>query len=230
MNHEDQMALNNFGGITRLFPLPNLVFFPGTVQPLHIFEQRYRQLMDHTLEDNRLMSLILLKPGWENDYEGRPELHSMGCIGHVLAEQKLSDGRYNLLLRGLSRFRIIEEVATSFLYRSARIELIPAVEMSCLNTAMKLRQHLSSSILPRFPDGGIRDQLKELFQSELTISSLTDILTYALPIPMMIKQKILESQSIEERAALLVETFDNLDPQIDPLSKFKQFPPKFSLN
>src|SRR5262249_58348054 len=95
---DDQAALSNFHGKARLFPLPNLVLFPHVMQPLHIFEPRYRQMTADTLASDRLIALALLRPGWEADYEGKPDLYPVACLGKVVADQKLEDGRYNILL------------------------------------------------------------------------------------------------------------------------------------
>src|SRR5205085_10289648 len=104
------------------FPLPNLVLFPHVVQPLHIFEPRYRQMTADALASNRLITLVLLRAGFEEESEKRPPLHDTACVGKVLGEQKLEDGRYNLLLRGVSRVRIVEEVPSVKLYRVGRVE------------------------------------------------------------------------------------------------------------
>src|SRR5437763_12710939 len=101
--NEDQQALANFPGTARLFPLPNLVLFPHVVQPLHVFEPRYRRMTARALAGDRLIALVLLQPGWEDDYDNRPAVHRVACLGRVIGDQKLDDGRYNLLLRGLSR-------------------------------------------------------------------------------------------------------------------------------
>src|SRR6516162_1515926 len=119
---DDMSALANFGGTARLFPLPNVVLFPQVVQPLHIFEPRYRQMTADALADDRLIAPVLLRPGWEADYEGQPAIYSVLCLGRVVAEQRLPDGRFNLLLRGLSRCRIVQELPGEKLYRSARVE------------------------------------------------------------------------------------------------------------
>src|SRR5262245_25424794 len=102
----------DFGGTARLFPLPNLVLFPHVAQPLHIFEPRYRRLMDDALQGDRLIATALLQPGWEQEYNNAPPLHAMTCLGRIQQEEHLPDGRYNLLLHGLCRARIIEEVKT----------------------------------------------------------------------------------------------------------------------
>src|SRR3954467_6057418 len=151
--NDDQHALANFGGTARLFPLPNLVLFPHVVQPLHVFEPRYRQMTADALGGDRLIALVLLKPGWESEYEGRPAVHPVACLGRVVADQLLPDGRYNLLLRGLSRARIVEEVDSGKMYRGARVELL-ADQAPSLAEAKQLRRKLSEIVLPRFAATG----------------------------------------------------------------------------
>src|SRR5437763_14532370 len=107
---DDTSSLTGFSGTVRLFPLPNLVLFPQVVQPLHIFEPRYRRMTADALAGDRLLALVLLRPGWEPDYDGKPAIHPVACVGKIVADQRLDDGRYNLLLRGLTRVRILQEM------------------------------------------------------------------------------------------------------------------------
>ena len=104
---QNPSSLDDFGGTARLFPLPNLVLFPHVVQPLHIFEARYRQMMADALDDDRLLAMALLRPGWEEEYDKRPAIHPMVCLGRIAEEERLADGRYNLMLQGLSRARVV---------------------------------------------------------------------------------------------------------------------------
>src|SRR5438105_12477392 len=120
-------ALTPDDGLIRLFPLPNLVLFPGAMQPLHIFEPRYRQMTAHALAGDRLIGMALPLPGWEKDDAGRPAIHPVACIGRIVAEQRLPDGRFNILLRGLRRMRVIEEVVQTTLYRVARVEWLDEI-------------------------------------------------------------------------------------------------------
>ena len=92
-----------------LFPLPNVVLFPNVFLPLHIFEPRYREMVADALAGDRLIGMVLLRPGWEHDYEGRPPVYPIGCSGVITHVERLPDGRYNIVLRGLERFRIVEE-------------------------------------------------------------------------------------------------------------------------
>jgi Lon protease-like protein len=125
--NDESSPLNAFSGVVRLFPLPNLVLFPGVMQPLHVFEPRYRQMTQDALAGDRLLALVLLRPGWEADYDGRPPVHSIACVGKILAEQALEDGCFNLLLRGLSRVQIVQDIQDGRPYRSARVDLLPDV-------------------------------------------------------------------------------------------------------
>ena len=108
-----------------LFPLPNIVLFPNVFLPLHIFEPRYRDMVTDALASDRLIGMVLLKPGWEHDYEGRPPVYPMGCSGVITHVDRLPDGRYNIVLRGLERFRMLEEDHLRP-YRRANVE--PAAE------------------------------------------------------------------------------------------------------
>src|SRR3954453_7814780 len=118
--HDDYSPLSVFSGMARLFPLPNLVFYPQVMQPLHIFEPRYRQMTADALAGDRRIALVLPRPGWEADYAGAPAVHAVACLGTVVADHQLEDGRYNLLLRGDRRIRIEAELPHDRLYRLAR--------------------------------------------------------------------------------------------------------------
>ncbi len=96
--------------MTPLFPLPDVVFFPKTLLPLHVYEARYRALASEALEQDRAICTALLKPGWESDYYGSPEVYPVGCVGRIVQHQKLPDGRYNIMLDGITKVRIESSV------------------------------------------------------------------------------------------------------------------------
>src|SRR5258706_13376312 len=93
-----------------LFPLPDLVFFPGTRLPLHVFEPRYRKMIGDALEADQRFGIVLLRPGWQADYQGAPAVHRCGTLGTIEPFVTLEDARYNLLVSGDVRFRFIDEV------------------------------------------------------------------------------------------------------------------------
>src|SRR5436189_563019 len=106
-----------------LFPLPNVVLFPNVFLPLHVFEPRYREMVGDALAGDRLIGMVLLRPGYERDYDGRPPVYPVGCRGVMTHAERLPDGRYNIVLRGLDRFRIIAEDHDRS-YRQAAIEVL----------------------------------------------------------------------------------------------------------
>src|SRR5260370_17055418 len=92
-----------------IFPLPNVVLFPNVFLPLHICEPRYRQMVDAALNGDRIIGMVLLRPGWEGDYEGRPPVYPIGCAGVITHSERLPDGRFNIVLPGMEKFRIASE-------------------------------------------------------------------------------------------------------------------------
>src|SRR3954451_20726245 len=92
-----------------LFPLPNVVLFPNVFLPLHIFEPRYREMVADALASDRMIGMVLLKPGWEHEYEGHPPVYPIGSNGVTTHVERLDDGCYNIVLRGVERFCILAE-------------------------------------------------------------------------------------------------------------------------
>ena len=92
-----------------LFPLPEVSLFPGVQRPFLIFEPRYREMIADALKGDRVIGMVMLQPGYEKDYEGRPPIRDIGCAGTIEKYEQLPDGRYIILLRGLSTFRIVSE-------------------------------------------------------------------------------------------------------------------------
>jgi Lon protease-like protein len=215
-----------FAGTARLFPLPNVVLFPGVVQGLHVFEPRYRQLVRDALGGDCFIALALLKPGWEEDYEGSPAYEPVACLGHITWHEKLADGRFNLRLRGFSRLRIVEEMPTDRLYRLARAELMVEAATPEGKAAKKLRRQLGEEILPRFEAGGpARGQIEELFTNEMPLGQLCDVLGYALPLALEVKQGLLAELDALRRATALLEAIRAAAARGD-----RDFPPSFSAN
>jgi Lon protease-like protein len=223
---DDASPLADFAGTARLFPLPNLVLFPQVVQGLHVFEPRYRQMVTDALAGDHLIALVLLHAGWEADYDDAPAIESVACLGKVTWHETLPDGRYNLRLRGLARVRILEELPTDRLYRTARVEAIPDINPTGLTESRRLRQGLADAVLPRFEaEGPARRQLQELFEGELPLGHVCDVLAYALPLPVEFKQAMLAEPRADRRAAALVDAI-----LASAARAARKFPPDFSPN
>jgi Lon protease-like protein len=225
----EDAPLNQFCGTARLFPLPNLVLFPSVIQPLHIFEPRYRQMMADALDGDRLLALVLLKPGWEEEYHLRPPVHSVACLGRVTNEQILADGRYNLLLHGLARIRILEELPDDKLYRIARAELLREQAPSTAEEDA-LRQELAGRAPAWFSAHGALEQVRQLLQSDLPLGTLSDIFSFILPLEMDFKQGLLEELDVARRARRLIARLDEQPSPAPAKSGERKFPPEFSVN
>jgi len=107
-----------------LFPLPNVVLFPRAILPLHVFEPRYRTMMADVLGGGQTLVISLLKPGWENDYYGSPEVHPFACVGRVIQHQMLTDGRYNIMVQGEEKV-LLERFEREQPYRIVRVRRVP---------------------------------------------------------------------------------------------------------
>src|SRR4051812_37931477 len=93
-----------------LFPLPNVVLFPRAILPLHIFEERYKQMTEDALASRRLVAMALLKPGWEKTYHQKhTPVDPVVCVGYIMQHERLEDGKFNFLLQGQMRARIVRE-------------------------------------------------------------------------------------------------------------------------
>ena len=121
-----------------IFPLPNVVLFPNVFLPLHIFESRYREMVKDALASDRIIGMVLLQPGFEANYEGRPNVYPVGCAGVITHSEPLPDGRFDIVLRGLEKFRMIGEDTTRP-YRLAHIEAVP--EQASETDCAAIKQH-----------------------------------------------------------------------------------------
>jgi ATP-dependent Lon protease len=234
MSQDEDFCLSaeQFSGKLRLFPLPNLVLFPNVMQPLQIFEPRYVEMLDDALADDRLLGIVLLRPGWELAYEGRPPVASTVCIGRIISHQPLDDGRHNILLAGLRRARIVGELAPEHAYREAMVELLDdnfAADSGATRT--RLRRNLMQLLEELAPaEIGAIHPPGQLASGQIGLGMLTDLLTYLLPLELAFKQSLLAETNVDLRALKLVRHLKGgSDPSRPPAAK-RGFPPQFSLN
>src|SRR5687768_3640479 len=117
-----------------IFPLPDITLFPRTLLPLHIFEARYRAMVGDALARDRRICMVRLRPGYEADYAGKPEVYGIGGLGEIVSCERLATGRYDLVLRGEARVRLVQERPTDTLYRVVIVERVedvpPAVDVT----------------------------------------------------------------------------------------------------
>ncbi|HEV8209795.1 MAG TPA: LON peptidase substrate-binding domain-containing protein [Vicinamibacterales bacterium] len=187
-----------------LFPLPNVVLFPNVFLPLHIFEPRYREMVADALASDRMIGMVLLRPGWDRDYEGRPPIYSVGCSGVLTHNERLPDGRYNIVLRGMERFRLVEE-DHALSYRRAVVEPLRDYPLDAGDRAAirvqrsKLESMLgpaqSTSADPRMP-------------AAMSDEDLVNALAQYLDLEPLEKQALLEKPCLRSRAESLVELLE----------------------
>lgn len=231
---EDQPARPaEITGIVRLLPVPNLVVFPQTMQPLHIVEGRYCDLLEDASRGDRLIAMAVLSPGWEAEYDGRPRLGPFACLSRALVSDRLEDGTYKLLLAGLHRIRLLDELSPRSSYREAAAvaceDLYPPSEAD--RTAV-LRQTLCRQIcqwLPPSPDA--RDQAERLAAGGMSLGALTDVLAGALELDISAKEQLLGELDVHRRVELLLAHLEAAAAGLGGWgSRQSPFPPCFSAN
>jgi Lon protease-like protein len=219
-----QFDPRKFAGKVRLFPLPNLVLFPRVLQPLHIFEHRYRDLMAEAVATDGFIAMAVLSPGWQNDYEGRPPIFPFACLGQIVSYERLADGRYNLLLEGVSRLRIVRELSPKKSFREAQAELVEDILPADQHRG-RLRQELVRLIKKILGPSTKLPDLEPLLSEQAPLGLLTDLLGYAADLPVATKVELLSQRDVEARAAILLEHFAK-----GLAGAAIHFPPDFSVN
>ncbi len=184
-----------------LFPLPNVVLFPRMPLPLHVFEPRYRTMVADALEGHRAIGMVLLKSGWESDYYGRPPVYAVGCAGLIERCQRFEDGRYNLLLKGVARFRVDSERG-GLAYRVAEARYSGDI-MGDLYALDDLRSRVSVSL----EKIGQAEDLREA-QSRLPHEVFVNAACQALDLSPVEKQTLLDCDSISLRYTRLLEILE----------------------
>ena len=186
-----------------LFPLPNVVLFPNVFLPLHIFEPRYREMVADAAANDRLIGMVLLRPGWERDYEGRPPIYPIGCSGVMTHVERLPDGRYNLVLRGLERFRILEENHDRS-YRLASIEPLHerALSRDDRDAVRSHRTKLETMLAPAIIGGDAK------IPAAMSDEDLVNALAQYLDLEPLEKQALLEQPCLRSRAESLIELLE----------------------
>jgi uncharacterized protein len=219
-----------FSGVVRLFPLPDLVLYPHVMQPLHIFEERYREMLEDALAGDKLIAMAMLEPGFEEDYDSRPPIAQYACLGKVVAHHRLEDGRYNVLLLGVERVRVVRELDPLRSFRQAKVEILEdRYDFKSVAERKKLQEELLTAFRKHLPcTCQLPEQLEEMLSQHLPLGLLTDLAAYALPLDAQIKRTLLGEARVSVRAKTLLQ-------QVEKLAgisgrKSLRYPPRFSDN
>lgn len=206
--------------IVPIFPLPNVVLFPKTLLPLHIFEQRYRAMTREALAGDRKIVIVLLKEGWERDAKNDPPVHEIACLGEIESCEELEGGKYDIILSGLRRVRLVREVEHSP-YRLAEIELLE--DQTCDDRADQVvnrRNHLAG-LFCRFTElatSGKHDTAG--IMPQLDFEALVNVVATALNLPAEEKQSLLEMDDIIDRCDVLIPAIQS---QIEALTLVRAY-------
>ena len=203
--------------IIPLFPLPNLVLFPHTDVPLHIFEPRYREMIADIAEGERIIGMMLLKGDWERDYYAYPDIYAVGCAGRIERLVRMPDGRYNLVLQGLNEFKVIREIRDRP-YRLAEVESC-AVAPESLQMNDQTMKHLRELLVSYIGDPGKEAWRTVVEERGLRGAPLVNFLCFHLDLSPLEKQTLLEA--LDQRAACLFDvlTFKLAERNVGPMGQ-----------
>ncbi len=192
-----------------LFPLPNVVLFPEARVPLHIFEPRYRQMMEAALAGDRSLGMATVLPSHADTMAADPPLFPVGCAGFITRWNRLADGRYDLVLHGTRRFRIVRELPPEGdrLYRVAEIEWISESPLAGTEDELATRRRDVMALLERLARRSENEEAEVSLDrlSQLDDVHFTNAICAAIGLPPLEKQGLLEAGGAVERAGRLGE-------------------------
>ncbi|MEC9374169.1 MAG: LON peptidase substrate-binding domain-containing protein [Planctomycetota bacterium] len=145
MSESSQTIRVNFGKPMPVFPIAGVVLLPHAVLPLHIFEPRYRQMIEDAIDGSGQIAMAVFEGArWKQEYHGMPPIRPVVCVGQIVQHERLPDGRYNILLQGVCRARVVEEQAPDEdrLYRTATLRPLGQDENEEENGMLDVRQRL----------------------------------------------------------------------------------------
>jgi len=224
----EEMSIRvNFSRPVALFPIDGLVLLPQQVLPLHIFEPRYRQMVSDALDSAGQIAMATFKgESWKQDYEGRPPLMPAVCVGQIVQHESRPDGRYNILIQGVCRAKIVREVLPDDpemevydeepkLYRRAELEPVgldsePEEDLEALRTRVKMS--LENGPLARM---AVAEQVLEYVENdEVPTPALLELISFSLLTDPKLRYQLLEEGDINRRAEMIDTSIDHLESLI----------------
>lgn len=231
-NQADHFLPDGFANEVRLFPLPNLVLFPGVVQALHLYEPRYKALAADALAADELIAMAFIKPEGSAENADQPEISRTVCIGKILSHTVLDDGRYNMFLVGTKRARIVTELPQDTPYRMAEVEIIEDVAAAS-NELSLLRHRIIDEFraLAMLRAGWNHEALDQFLDDDLSFGHLVDMICYSCGASPEDQQTVLETRELRRRGEIVFDLLKEQTQSHQNRSEVVQdFPPGFSLN
>ncbi len=183
-----------------LFPLPNVVLFPHALLPLHVFEERYRQMARDVLASHRFLAVGLLIDADEDAAGDPPPVRPVAGVGEIVMAHELPDGRFNLVLRGKARIHIDRELPRDTPYRLVQASVVadgPEPNETDLMDADASLRALVSQLADAIPEGG--ELLRQVVAAQETAAELADVLAAALVAAPATRQWLLEQTDVLKR-------------------------------
>ncbi len=232
---------DDFDGRVRLVPLPDLVLSPHAMQPLHIVEPRYCEMLSEALNGDHLIAMATLTGGHAASMTNEPTIASTVCLGRIISHAEVEEGRHNVLLVGVRRARIISEIDAGRPFRMANVDVLHDIYPP---TGASDRGQLKRDLLEAFGEvipASVNSQqnLHDLMAGQMGLGPITDIISYTLPFEVDEKLQLLSKSDVDSRAEELVRLLKsgNIDLQSGSAVEFsdvgkpkQEFPPPFSLN
>jgi Lon protease-like protein len=183
-----------------IFPLEVTMLFPGVPRPLHIFEPRYRAMVADALKGDRIIGMTTLKPGYEADYQGRPPIYEIGCAGVITDVEELPGGRFNIVLRGLVKFRITGE-DQSRPYRLAHVDALPEILDDAGKAQLRKQRERLEALVTQGGDSKVPPEMPD--------EQLVNMIAQYLPIDGAERQALLELKDVLLRSQALIDLIES---------------------
>lgn len=184
-----------------IFPLSEVVLFPDTLLPLHIFEPRYRRMLADALAGDRVIGMVLLAEANEGE---TPAVYPVGCAGSIVEHKPFADGRSLVVLKGTVKFRIRREIDTEMPYRIVETQALYEAPPP-MDRVRAWRDELRGRLQDLLRAEGADDDTLEKMFDKVDLMVLTNTLCASLPLGVLEKQSLLECATIEDRQRRLVE-------------------------
>ncbi|MDB4561360.1 LON peptidase substrate-binding domain-containing protein [bacterium] len=232
---------DDFDGRVRLFPLPEMVLFPHAMQPLHIFEPRYCEMLSEALAGDHLIAMSTLTGGDLGGVLTDPPIASTVCLGRIISHAEVEEGRHNVLLVGVRRAQVVTELDAGRPFRMATVDVLDDIYPP---TGATERGQLKNDLLEAFGEVipasvNAQQNLHDLMAGQMGLGPITDIISYTLPFEVVEKLRLLSDSNVDSRAAELVRLLRSGSINLQSVSTAdfsdnargkQEFPPPFSLN
>jgi Lon protease-like protein len=211
-----------------IFPLPKTILLPGELLPLHIFEHRYRDMVNDAVASRGVIGMVELAPGFEKEYLGSPPIRDVGCLGIIGQHKRLEDGRFLIWLFGIERFTVAQELNVGTRYRQAKVNYDGIDPQSGQRARIDPMRREIIHLLPRIVDSDEQTMNEIMLQLEdVDDPQLIALASRVLETGVDRKRMLLEASAQEERFLMICEDlYSRLET--DPL--FREMPTDSLLN